>query len=301
VRVLIASTLLLAACGAPPPPAPEGLDNSVRFIMNEFYADDPTFGAGLTGLLNWVDTEGSDLLDVDPNVGNVADFRLDTLLTADDTAQMPTTHGRDPSAAPGVVGLAELECGWDEGEQVHARPDQDVVFEDEWTRYDRTYESPRAPYEAAREAGEYPVVSADVDPATAVWDSDELAPVFMKTSNALGTSSVGIDFDYTLDLHFRHGVFDVQDEPVHAMVILTWLAESAESVNSDNFLYQVYSVDLIVSRGDGRGLRMVANYTEVGPVESNADLVQVLGVNRILDFAEHLNDICTGTRELPAE
>ncbi len=173
MRVLIASTLLLAACGAPPPPAPEGLDDSVRFIMNEFYADDPTFGAGLTGLLNWVDTEGGDLLDVDPNVGNVADFRLDTLLTADDTAQMPTTHGRDPSAAPGVVGLAELECGWDEGEQVHARPDQDMVFEDEWTRYDRTYESPRAPYEAAREAGEYPGISADVDPATAVWDSEK--------------------------------------------------------------------------------------------------------------------------------
>ena len=99
----------------------------------------------------------------------------------------------------------------------------------------------------------------------------------------------------------RHGVFDVQGEPTPAMIILSWLPDVAESINSDNLLYQVWSVDMIVGRGQGRGLRVVANYTEVGPVESDSDLVQVLGVNRILDFAEHLNTICSGARELPAE
>ncbi len=297
----VVAALLLGGCGSPPPPAPEGLDDSVRFIMNEFYADDATFGAGLTGLLNWVDDEGNALLDVDPNVGNVADFRLDTRLSAADVAQMPIAHSRDPGDAPGVVGIAELGCGWDEGEELHVRGDQDVVFEGEWTTYDRTYESPRGEFDAARVSGEYPVVAQAVDPETAVWDSDELAPVFLKTRNALGTSSAGVDFDYTLDLHFRHGVFDVQGEPVHAMVILTWLEDEVESTNSDNFLYQVYSVDMIVENGDGSGLRVVANYTEVGPVESDSELVQVLGVNRILDFAERLNFICTGGVDLPGE
>jgi len=269
--------------------------------MNEFYSDDPTFGAGLTGLLNWVDDEGIALLDVDPNIGNVADFRLETRLAAADVDHMPIMHGRDPADAPGVVGIAEIDCGWDEGEAIHVRPDQDVVFEGEWTSYDRTYESPRSEFETARADDDYPTVPTDVDPATAAWDSDELSPVFLKTRNALGTSSAGVDFDYTLNLHFRHGVFDVQGEPTHAMVILTWLGEVAESTNSDNFLYQVYSVDMIIENGDGKGLRMVANYTEVGPVDSDADLVQVLGVNRILDFAEHLNTICTGGRDLPDE
>lgn len=286
---------------APPPPAPEGLDDSVRYILNEFYAEDAVVGAGLTGLLNWVDDEGAALLDVDPNVGNVADFRLENRLTAEDVDHMPYAHGRSPADAPGVVGLAEIDCDWAEGERVHVRGDQDVVFEGEWTTYDRTYESPRAPYDAARESDTYPAVNDAVDPTSADWASDDLAAVFMKTANALGTSSTGIDFEYTLDLHFRHGVFDVQGEPTPAMIILTWLQDVAPSVNSDNFLYQVWSVDMIVGRGEGRGLRMVANYTEVGPVESDADLVQVLGVNRILDFAEHLNAICTGARELPAE
>ena len=293
--LMVGAVVPLVGCPAPPP-APEGLDNSMRYIMNEFYADDLTFGAGLTGLLNWVDDEGNSLLNVDPNVGNVAEFRLEQRLTVDDTDHMPTTHGRDPGDAPGVVGLAEIECDWSEGEAMHVRPDQDVVFEGDWTSYDRTYLSPRAPYDAAREADDYPAVRDAVDPTTADWSSDALAPVFLRTSNALGTSSTGVDFDYS-----RHGIFDVQGEPTPGMVILTWMAESVDSVNSENQLFQVYSVDMIIGQGEGRSLRIVANYTEVGPLASDNELVQALGVNRILNFAEHLTNICTGVRELPPE
>jgi hypothetical protein len=302
MRSALAGLALLIGCEAPPP-APEGLDDSVGFIMNEFYSDDLTFGAGLTGLLNWFDDEGTALLDVDPNIGNVADFALQRRLTFDDVSQMPVTHGRDPEGAPGVVGLAEIDCDWSEGEALHVRGDQDVVFEGEWTTYTRTYESPRPDYDAAREADEYPAVRDRVDPAVADWTSPELAPVFLRTSNALGTSSLGVDFEYTMDLTFRHGEFEVQGEPTSAMVILTWMAESVDSTGADdNQLLQVYSIDMIVGRGDGLGLRIVANYTEVGgAVDSGSELVQSLGVARILDFAEHLDGICTGARELPLE
>ena len=298
--VVAAAVALLVGCQAPPP-APEGLDDSVRFLLNEFYADDLTFGAGITGLLNWMDSEGTALLDVDPNTGNVADFRLDTSLTAEDIDTMPVAHDRDPADAPGVVGLAEIDCDWSRGEQVHVRPDQDVVFEGEWTTYDRTFESPRAAYDEAREANSFPAVGTGLEPASTDWTSSDLAPVFLKTRNSLGTSSLGIDFEYTLDLHFRHGEWEVQGEPLQGMVILTWMAESAQSINSDNWLHQVYSVDMILARGEGRGLRVVANYTEVGPAASDSELVQVLGINRILDFSDHLNAICRGDRELPAE
>ena len=290
----------LIGCQAPPP-APEGLDNSVRYLLNEFYADDLTFGAGLTGLMNWVDDEGNALLELNPNVGNVAEFRLETRLAAEDTRHMPVTHGRSPADAPGVVGLAEIGCDWAEGEALHTRGDQDVVFDGEWTSYDRTYASPRADYDAARVADDFPGLTAEIDPTTADWASAELAPLFLKTRNALGTSSTGVDFDYTLDLHFRHGRFDVQDEPTEAMVILTWMSEAVDSTNSDNQLFQVYSVDMIVSQGAGQGMRLVANYTEVGPLDSDNELVQALGVNRILNFAERLNGICTGEAEVPAE
>ena len=44
------ATAVLCGC-QPPPPAPEGLDEASRFVLREFYSDDATVSAGLTGLM----------------------------------------------------------------------------------------------------------------------------------------------------------------------------------------------------------------------------------------------------------
>ena len=46
--LLVSVTGLLFAGCKPPPPAPEGLTDSARYMLRNFFEDDATFGAGIT-------------------------------------------------------------------------------------------------------------------------------------------------------------------------------------------------------------------------------------------------------------
>ncbi|MCO4771548.1 MAG: hypothetical protein KDA24_16060 [Deltaproteobacteria bacterium] len=299
-RLLLCGALaLLPACQAPAPDAPEGAEEGTRFLMSSFYADDATIGAGLTGLMNWYDDEGSAIEGDTPGIeeGEAQDWTL-APLTADDLAptQVSTTD-RPLDSMPGFIGVGTVLCTFEEAEALGGRADQDVVYDGEWAHYARTFESARADYDAAT-AGTIPGLPDGVDPL--VDDLSATAHSLMTTSNALGTLEVGVALDYTLNLHFRHGVFDIQGEERRATLILTWQPDPTTGEGGNNSLHQTFAIDALVEV-DGGVRRFAATWNDVESAVSAPTVVARLTINRINDFAERMTEICTGAAELPAE
>lgn len=298
-RVLLAALAFLVACKPVPPDAPEGAEAGTRFLMSSFYADDLTIGAGLTGLMNWYDDEGATIDGETPELDATADFTL-TPLAAEDLAPTQTsTTDRPLGEVPGVMAVSTLTgCTFEQVEAFGGRPDQDVVFEGEWAHYARTYETDRAAYDAAVADDDFPAIDAALDPTSA--DFSETAGALMLTSNPLGTDEVGVVLDYTLNLHFRHGRYLIQDEARRAVVILTWQPEPTEGAGGNNALHQTWGIDALVEV-DGGVRRFVATWNDI---ETALDVEEILvrtQVNRINDFSERLVELCADPSLLPDE
>src|SRR5687768_3545923 len=92
--------------------APSGLEDSLRFLYREFYADDDTVAAGLTGLLDWIDRDGAEMLGGRADLENVGAFELGPL-DRSDLARTPVEEDPDPTGAPGVVSIASMACRWE--------------------------------------------------------------------------------------------------------------------------------------------------------------------------------------------
>lgn len=297
--LLIALATPLSACQAPPP-APEGLDEATRYLVREFYGSDAAVGAGLTGLLDWVDGEGQELLGRQANLDSVGQFELERL-AAEDIDGLPVGEiGHDLDRAEGVVALSEVSCSWERAEQLLLRPDQDAVFEGEWAHYEREFLGARDAFEQAREGRDFTAIGASLTPHAEGFEPSDFERSLLLTSNPLGTSEVGVELDYTLNLHFRHGVFDVQGEPTPATLVLTWLPERGGDGSSS--LEQSWSVDVYLHRGDERTLRLVAVWNEVISIlGDDTTIIKSSSINRMLRFAERLSGICQGQVTLPQE
>jgi hypothetical protein len=301
-RAAAAALLLLPGCKSPPP-APEGLDASLRMLMTDFYEDDATVGAALTGLLDWYDDEGNALDGQEPTATdeNIGDWQLDALTEAE-LVHMELVGERDVSAAPGVVAVARVGCDWAMSQALQLRADQDVVFDGEWAAYARTFENDRARFEAAA-GGSLAAVNASVDPLGASFDAEDHAAWLLLTDNEVGTSVLGVNLNYPLRLHFRQGEFTVQEVERRATVIFTYQPERRDGEGGTNSIEQTYGVDALVELDDGQVLRVVAVWNQVisPAIESDNPIVTTLAVRRIQDFAARLGEICGDPSVLPAE
>ncbi len=297
--VLFAALAALSGCTADPPDAPEGAEEGTRFLMREFYADDATIGAGLTGLMNWYDSEGAAIAGDSPDLSEdeAQDWTLEPLDAEDLAVTQVSSTDRPLDSMNGVIGVGSVLCTFEEVEALGARADQDVVFDGEWAHYARTFGTARAEYEAAVADG-IPGLPDGIDPVDG--DFEAVAHSLMRTTNALGTLEVGVALDYTLHLDFRHGIFDIQGEERRATVILTWQPDPTTGDGGSNSLHQTFAIDALVEV-DGGIRRFAATWNDVESVATGTDLLVRLTVNRINDFAERMSEICEGEVELPPE
>jgi hypothetical protein len=309
LHLLLALVAIQPGC-ARTVPAPEGLDDSTRFLLREFYGDDATISAGLSGFLDWYDEEGNSLVDVEASADNAEGFEVAPLEPADLAALPIPDDGRELLRAQGVIGLARTDCAWDAAEALLVRADQAVVFDGEWSHYERAFVSDRGAFEAASAAvaeggdGFAPVGSRVDTPSGGEALDASLEPAFLLTENAVGTDEAGVVLDYTLHIQLRHGRFDVQGEETPVLLLLTWLPERADGEGGTNSIEQVYGVDVLLEREPGHALRLVASWTDVRSPwlsEDDPSLLISTSVRRIQRFADRLTEICREEVELPLE
>lgn len=303
-RSLFVCLGLLAACKAPPP-APEGLDESSRYLVREFYADDAVFQAGLQGYLAWFADEGAELLDVETTIDNVGEFELQNL-EVEDVADLPLNHGRDVTIAAGVVSLAVMNCGIRDSEVLLMRKDQDTLFDD-WEGYERTYVTPRDSYVSGWDDG-FDHVANPLEPFADGFDGSAFASTLMQTTNIVDPSPVTLvgDFSpYAMHLDFRHGVYDIDGVDTDVFTILTFIEDEVSGPEGTNHLHQSYSVEVNADRGDGTTLRTLAVWIEGSSdaIDLQPDNPVVLNsaLNKSKKASERMTAICEGSYEIPAE
>ena len=302
--LFVIACLLTTAC-SPPPPAPEGLEEASRYMIREFYQDDATISAGLTGLLNWYDESGYELVNQGATAEDAGEaFQLEDI-TEDDIASMPSFgDDRDLSEANGIVSISEMGCTWQEAEGYLLRPDQHIVFDD-FDAYSRTYQTSRERFETATSSMTFPNFSEELIGIASGENtlSDEQAGGMLLTSNQVQSSELGVTLDYGLVLHFRHGVYDVQGEQIPVMFILSWLPEPVDSTSGSATTFeQSYSIEVNYGIGDNT-LRIFAVWTYVDSsiLGDGSSLWSIGAVNKSRDAAQRLSGICAGDIEVPAE
>jgi hypothetical protein len=310
--------LCLAACLAAckkPPPAPEGLDASSSYLIRNFYADDPTFQAGVQGFMGWYEEEGYLLVGSAATTSNTDSFVV-TALTPEDVGYLPLTDplldgdgeeygARDLTRAPGVVSLADMECAWTEAEAWLARADQDIVFPDDFEGYDRTFLGDRDTFQQASVDGEYDEVEEALDPFGAGFDDAAMARTLLRTMNDVDPKAVlTADLDaYPMHLDFRHGVYEVNDEEISAAAIITWTDAAAWGSGGDNALLQQYSVEINVQLPENHTLRMLAVWSEPhgSGIEPGSTTALNYAVNKSLKSSERMSDLCSGAETVDPE
>jgi len=285
--------LLLCLGCSRPPETPEGLDQSLRHLFQAFYGPDDGVAAGLSGLVQWYDSEGSELLGKSASLDNIGSFELDDLRDEDIAAFSPQPDG-DPRDAPGVIAVAELPCRWEQAEDMLIRPDQDVVFTD-FDFYERTYLSSREDYDSAREIDRFSRVGSDIDPG----DLEAAADVLLRTENSTSATELGVTIPFDLHMHARHGEFDVVGEPARAGLYVTWMPERAESSGGGNSMEQSYTFEVDLERG-GDTLWIYASWAELQTPVFEPDSVFLLAssANKAQGTAKRMADICDGKVDL---
>lgn len=304
-----------------PPPAPEGLDEAARYLVREFYSPDAEFQAGVQGFMQWFDEEGRELVGLEASVDGSNGKAVDAFTVGDlrgeDVAALPLladlaagppedtteTTPRDIAAAAGVVSVAEMDCRWTEAEAYLVRPDQDVVFPDDWEAYTRRFVSGREAFEAGSAREDYAAVEEPVMPYAEGFDPEALASTFLFTENdADPTPLLGVDIpSYPLDFVGRHGRFELLDgSEVSALSILTFSRDAAWGDGGDNALRQSISIEIDIERPGDKTLRMLAVWAEpVSPILS-ADSAATLtyAVNRSQKASGRISAVCSGEESI---
>jgi hypothetical protein len=315
MRRSLAFFVVLAAC-KPPPPAPEGLDASTAYMFQNFYAAEPEYQAGLQGFMAWFNEEGYTLVGQEATTDNTDAFVVNDL-TMDVIGYLPmaealaanpersATEPRDLSRAKGVVSLAEMDCTLYKTERLIARPDQNVIFSNEFEGYSRTFHTDREVWHEAGVDHDFDDISAPLDPFTDGFDETAWQRSLLRTDSlvdpdAVLTADVG---EYPMHLDLRHGDYELDGETVSAFAVLSWIEDAAWGSAGNNALMQSYSLEVDIARPDEKTLRMLALWTE--PRGSGIDPTSAFAlnyaVNKSQKSSERMSGICAGEIEVPAE
>lgn len=272
--------------------------------MREFYSDDEAFGSGLAGILEWFESEGSELLGTSATLDNTDSFIIREL-EADDIAHLPLQDERDLSQAKGVVAVMEMPCSWQSLEPFLVRADQDVVFDDTWSAYTRSYSSDRAAYDEARSSEDFPVIDVDLSPF-----EDDFAPspyqgsLLLTDNQSDPVAVLFVDFPtYPLHVALRHGRFERDGAALEGMVLSSFSSEATWDEGGSSGLLQSYSVEIHLAVSADTTLRVLALWNEtVSPgLEPDAPLVLSQTINKALTGSERLSSLCVGESVLPEE
>ncbi len=303
----LGATALASGCKAAPPPAPEGLDESARYMIREFYRDDAYFGAGVQGFMGWYADEGYLLVGEAATLENTDSFTVSDLVQSDIThlALNELEGGRDVTTASGVVSLAEMDCSWKESEALLTRPDQDTVFDGTWEEYSREFQTSRPLFEGASTVEDIAEVDIDIDRFDDTFDMTPYETSMLLTSNMPDPAALlGVNIpEYEMFLDLRHGFYDIDGELTPVLTILTFTVDESYGPTGANGLRQSYSIELNVARPDGKTLRMLAVWAE--PVseilEPGSAAVLNYAVNKSLAASDRMTEVCTGAVTIPAE
>lgn len=328
MRRLVLIALSAAAC-QPPPPAPEGLDESARYMVRNFWAEDAIFEAGIQGYMDWFEDEGREILGLVPGQeeGKGTDAFTVTDLKPEDIEALPLDPEivddvknfddpsddvfvpRDISKPAGVVSLVEMDCSWKEAEALLRRPDQNSVFPLDWEDYDREYATPRRAYEQATADEAFAPITEPINPYEEGFDPSPYESTILLTDNTVDPSAVfGIVNigGYPLDLEFRHGVFDIVQEgeslSTGVFAILTYNRKAVWD-NAGNGLAQSYSMEIVAQRPNGKALRMLSVWAEPRSAIVSADdpIALNTAVGKARDSSELLSKICSGEVDIVDE
>ena len=224
--------------------------------MREFYSDDRTFGVGLYGILEWLETDGYELIGTEATLENTDTFTIRELEDGD-IAHLPLQDERDLSQAKGVVAVMEVPCSWQALEPFLVRADQDVVFADTWDSYTRTYRSERTAFDAARSSEEFPAIESTLSPFVDDFDPSPYAGSLLLTDNQSDPAAVlFVDFPtYPLHVSIRHGRYAYEGEEVEAMVLSSFSSAASWDDGGSSALLQSYSVEVHLAVSAERSLR----------------------------------------------
>lgn len=334
VRTTALAALALAAC-QPPPEAPEGLDATTSYMVRNFWSDDATFQAGIQGFYDWFEDGGGKELvgacagdECEGTTSKPTDAFTIADLTEDDVAALPIDDelvddpGEDAESTDddvvgprnldqisGVVSLAEMDCSWEESEQLLLRPDQNTVFPKDWESYERTYVTPRIAFEEGSTTGVYDAIPETIDPYAEGFDLTAIDATVMFTRNTADpTPLVGVDLPgYPLALEFRHGTWDVtidgEKQQVSGFTILTYDPGAVWAPGGDNGLRQEFSIEINVERPGDKTLRMLAVWAEPKSpiIEGDSAFALNYAVNKSLKSSTLLSQICSGEVEVADE
>ena len=314
--VLGAAAMLGTACSKPPP-APESLNDAVRYMFREFYSADPEFQAGVQGFMNWYDEEGREIADVQASLDTAYKYSLEPL-TMDDIAHLPLDEQilldakeeimgeRDPSRAIGVISVGTMDCDWKTAEEYLVREDQDAIFNGDWEAYEREYLSSKDTFLEASQAETFDRIDEPIDPWVDGYDDDVYAATILRTVNQVDPSKVlTSDIEaYELNLDLRHGLFRVSDrDDVGALAILTYNKGAAWGSAGNDGLVQSYSIELNVETEEGQTMRMLAVYAQAESSATDTDgaLAYTYAVNKSLKSSERMSEVCSGAVDVSSE
>lgn len=326
VSLAILGAAALAGGCKPPPPAPEGLDEATTYLVRNFWAGDDAFQAGIQGFMNWFEygnpendePPGKELLGLVPGEeGKTTDAFTVQDLTEEDVAHLPLADEillnpnteergpRDLAAAAGVVSLAEMDCSWVESEDLLVRKDQDTVFAGDWEGYDRTYATSREAFQTASQDLAFEPIPVEIDPYADGFDAALYGSSLLLTDNmADPTAVLGADMpSYPLELEFRHGVYEVEDEMLGVSSIITYNPEAVYGPGGDNGLTQSYSIEINVERPGGKTLRMLAVWAEPFStiIDPDDPLALNFAVRKSRDSSIRMSEVCAELVEVPPE
>lgn len=309
-------TSLLSIGCSQPPPAPESLNEAVQYMFREFYSGDPEFQAGVQGFMTWYIEEGKEIEDVQANLDTAHKYTLEPL-AMEDVQHLPLDEqillnvkddvwgARDPSAAIGVISVGSMDCDWKTAEKYLTRPDQATIFDDDWESYSREYLSSKDTFLQGSEEETYDAVSKPLTPWADGFEEAEYARTLLRTVNQVDPSKVltsNIE-SYELNLDLRHGLFEVNEQEVGALAILTYNKGAAWGSGGNDGLVQSYSVELNVETDNNQTMRMLAVYVQAESSATDTDgaLAYTYAVNKSLKSSQRMSEVCSGEEEVSDE
>ncbi len=285
----------------PPPPAPQGLADCVKYMLANFYAEEDVFTAGVQGCLNWTienaalpDDHEDKLLDctedttvqecaMSLNLSDDGEPIPGEELTEADLAALDLVEidpPRDPAYASGVVTLKTIDCDWKVVEYHMSRPDQAAVF-DTWEAYTRNYQPDESAWQAYLDRSE-------------AAEREDFPSEYLETINqADAVANTLFDLDvYDLYLDFRHGAYWISEEddpatedvvegdlePIFAFAVISYARGTMMDEDQGEGFRQQYSVEINFERPGEATTRIFATWAEprVDGVDANDPIVFAL-------------------------
>lgn len=305
--------LALTACKAPPP-APEGLDASARYMIRNFYQDDLVFGAGVTGYLDWFENGGGKEL-----VGVVATPETDVTsftvspLEADDVAALPLDAEivldpggpgaeddqlgpRDLSKAVGVIAVDEIPCTWQQVEGLLLGPDPASIFPT-YEAYERTYLTSSKTYFDASKSGDFVPMDAPFDPHAPGADVDAYAPSLLLTDNLPDPAPQPLVGDlppFELKIEARHGEYAVDDAQVGLAAVLSYAPGAMWKEGGGDGMRQTFAMEMLAELHGDSTLRMLAVWSEPDMlgVDPSAPIALYLAVQQAQSSNKDMRAAC---------